>query len=171
MNLQQTPVSPHFPPILPQFPQIPDPQMERLVRHMLQVDPQVRCTAKVYREKWTPLLFPHCFGEVLHPFLGEILPLDSVTRVPYFPPNHPPSTSGSTHWSTCTFPPDSPHSQQDPRNSRAVGGLSSQSEAATWKISRAGGDHHSDSWQGGRKWGEGGEGHPGQAHEVGVPQG
>ncbi|KAG2443160.1 hypothetical protein HYH02_009570 [Chlamydomonas schloesseri] len=58
-----------------------DPDIRRLVLHMIQLDPAARWPAARYLSDWPEPLFPPYFADVLHPFFASLLPLDADARV------------------------------------------------------------------------------------------
>ncbi|EFJ39028.1 hypothetical protein VOLCADRAFT_101426, partial [Volvox carteri f. nagariensis] len=58
-----------------------DPDIRRLVLHMIQLDPAARWPAAKYLSDWPEPLFPPYFSSVLHPFFASLLPLDADARV------------------------------------------------------------------------------------------
>ncbi|GIL95346.1 hypothetical protein Vretimale_1391, partial [Volvox reticuliferus] len=58
-----------------------DPDIRRLVLHMIQLDPAARWPAAKYLSEWPEPLFPPYFSSALHPFFASLLPLDADARV------------------------------------------------------------------------------------------
>ncbi|GFR49897.1 hypothetical protein Agub_g12002, partial [Astrephomene gubernaculifera] len=57
-----------------------DPDVRRLVLHMIQLDPNARWSAAQYLSDWSEPLFPPYFP-ALHSFFASLLPLDADARV------------------------------------------------------------------------------------------
>ncbi|KAL3825203.1 hypothetical protein ACJIZ3_021232 [Penstemon smallii] len=60
---------------------IPDSGIRKMILHMIQLDPELRCSAESYLQNYAGVVFPSYFSPFLHKFYSLLNPLSSDARV------------------------------------------------------------------------------------------
>ncbi|GFP86748.1 serine/threonine-protein kinase ppk19 [Phtheirospermum japonicum] len=60
---------------------IPDSGIRKMILHMIQLDPESRCSAESYLQNYVGVVFPSYFSPFLHKFYSLLNPLSSDARV------------------------------------------------------------------------------------------
>ncbi|KAL7093690.1 hypothetical protein ACP275_11G054800 [Erythranthe tilingii] len=60
---------------------IPDSGIRKMILHMIQLDPESRCSAESYLQNYAGVVFPRYFSPFLHKFYSFLNPLSSDARV------------------------------------------------------------------------------------------
>ncbi|XP_020241564.1 phosphoinositide 3-kinase regulatory subunit 4 isoform X2 [Asparagus officinalis] len=60
---------------------IQDTGIQKMILHMIQLDPESRLSCESYLQNYTSVVFPSYFSPFLHKFFSCLIPLDSDTRV------------------------------------------------------------------------------------------
>ncbi|PIN14329.1 WD40 repeat containing protein kinase [Handroanthus impetiginosus] len=60
---------------------IPDSGIRKMILHMIQLDPESRCSAESYLQNYAAVVFPSYFSPFLHKFYSFLNPLSSDARV------------------------------------------------------------------------------------------
>ncbi|PHU16738.1 hypothetical protein BC332_12433 [Capsicum chinense] len=60
---------------------IPDSGIRKMILHMIQLDPESRCSAESYLQNYAGVVFPNYFSPFLHNFYSLLNPLNSDARV------------------------------------------------------------------------------------------
>ncbi|CAA3026652.1 probable serine threonine- kinase vps15 isoform X1 [Olea europaea subsp. europaea] len=60
---------------------IPDSGIRKMILHMIQLDPETRCSAESYLQTFAGVVFPSYFSPFLHNFYSVLNPLNSDARV------------------------------------------------------------------------------------------
>ncbi|CAH9103061.1 unnamed protein product [Cuscuta epithymum] len=60
---------------------IPDSGIRKMILHMIQLDPELRCSAESYLQSYAGVVFPNYFSPFLHNFYCLLNPLNSDARV------------------------------------------------------------------------------------------
>lgn len=61
--------------------QIPDSGLRKMILHMIQLDPESRCSAESYLQSYAGVVFPCYFSPFLHKFYSVLNPYNSDSRV------------------------------------------------------------------------------------------
>ncbi|KAK1364896.1 hypothetical protein POM88_040457 [Heracleum sosnowskyi] len=60
---------------------IPDSGLRKMILHMIQLDPESRCSAESYLQSYAGVVFPCYFSPFLHKFYSVLNPYNSDSRV------------------------------------------------------------------------------------------